>query len=170
MKVEVVPAPPESAELITQLMEQYVAEFVEAYGSQVEVRVPMDLAGLRAYFWTPGRHPFLVTVDELLAGFALVVERGLLSAGDPGHVVGEFFLAPGHRRRGVGEAAARALFRQFPGIWEVAWHGANSVAALFWTAVIGRYLAAPAEVHPCAWDEAGLSIVFAASSPLPMVS
>ena len=59
---------------------------------------------------------------------------------DPGvHDMAEFFVVRRHRRRGVGEAAARALFDRFPGRWEVRQTRTNQAATRFWVAVIDRY-------------------------------
>ena len=83
------------------------------------------------HYWLDGedRHPFLVTVDEEIAGCALV------RAGHP-HELAEFFVVRKFRRRGVGTAAARQLFGRFPGPWIVREMAGNDDATAFWRRAI----------------------------------
>lgn len=50
--------------------------------------------------------------------------------------VAEFFVVRKHRRRGVGGAAARRIFAERPGVWEVAVARRNLGALAFWRSVI----------------------------------
>jgi predicted acetyltransferase len=85
------------------------------------------------------RHPFLLRVDGRLAGFA-IVDSGSRLSGDQGVFdMAEFFVARTARRRGVGAAAARALFDHFGGRWEVRQTAENLPALAFWRAVIADY-------------------------------
>jgi predicted acetyltransferase len=90
-------------------------------------------------FWTePGRHSFLIRVDGILAGFALVRDEAWV-AGAGTREISEFFVLGRYRRRGVGQRVATRLFDRFPGPWEVAQMASNVDAQAFWRAVIGRY-------------------------------
>ena len=51
----------------------------------------------------------------------------------------EFFVVRPLRGRGVGAAAARALFDRFGGRWEVRQTESNAPALAFWRAVIAAY-------------------------------
>ena len=51
----------------------------------------------------------------------------------------EFFVLRGERRRGIGRAAALALFERFGGRWEVAQLRDNGPARAFWRTVITEY-------------------------------
>lgn len=85
------------------------------------------------------RQPFLLRVDGRLVGFAIVELRSYLT-GDPGvHDVAEFFVTRRYRARGVGSAAAQALFNRFGGRWEVRQTQKNIGALAFWRKVIARY-------------------------------
>lgn len=55
----------------------------------------------------------------------------LIRAGTP-HSIAEFLVLPKYRRRGVGTAAARAAFAEFPGDWEVHQVPGNRAAVEFW--------------------------------------
>ena len=50
--------------------------------------------------------------------------------------VAEFFVLRKYRRIGVGRRAARLLFDQFPGQWEVRQLPANTAATAFWVNMI----------------------------------
>lgn len=81
--------------------------------------------------------PFLIRVDELPAGFALVasgeyVEKGLDCA------MQEFFVAHPYRVQRIAERAALQVFARFPGKWEIRILGTNLRAAAFWTRVVQR--------------------------------
>jgi predicted acetyltransferase len=85
------------------------------------------------------RHPFLLRADGRLAGFAIVDTRSRLTGDDGVRDMAEFFVARPLRGRGVGGAAARALFDRFGGRWEVRQTAENAAALAFWRAVIADY-------------------------------
>ena len=89
-------------------------------------------------FWTGrGRHLFVMRVGGRLAGFALVRDRAHF-AGPAAREIGEFFVLRKYRRHGVGTHAAIALFRRFPGRWELAELSWNVAAQQFWRRIIRR--------------------------------
>jgi predicted acetyltransferase len=88
-----------------------------------------------------GHHAFLFRVDARLAGFALVVEQSRLTGAAGVCDMAEFFVMRGARRRGIGRAAACALFDRFPGRWEVRQREDNPAATAFWRRVIDGYTA-----------------------------
>jgi predicted acetyltransferase len=122
-------------------------------------------ANLEAYWEDPGCYPFLIRVDGGLAGFVLVAELRKIEAGADGHILTEFFVLPGQRGRGVGEAAARSVFSRFPGSWwvgEVVW---NTAAQAFWRTVIRRYTGGDFQEDSWAWDdETGVAQTFVTPS------
>lgn len=81
------------------------------------------------------RHPVLFRVAESLAGFA-VVDRGS-HVSDRADVwdMAEFFVVNRWRRSGVGRSAARQLFAEFPGDWEVRPFPGYVPAERFWASV-----------------------------------
>lgn len=142
MKVEVTPAVPGESEVIANLMSLYLHEF-----SDVDANATGDVGEdgrfkdryLERYWSEPGRYPFLIWVDDRLAGFALVARGEIVEPGSSGHTIAEFFILRAYRRKRVGEQTARALFDKFPGHWSVPEHPTNEPAQAFWRAVIGRY-------------------------------
>jgi predicted acetyltransferase len=87
-------------------------------------------------FWRGrGRQLFVLRVRGRLAGFVLVRDRAHY-AGHGVREISEFFVLRKYRRRGVGTQAALALFRRFPGRWELAELTWNVAAQRFWRRVI----------------------------------
>ena len=92
--------------------------------------------------WTDAsRQPFLIRVDQQLAGFAIVDTRGHsdLSGATDVREMSEFFVLAAMRRRGFGARAATVLFDRFPGRWEVRQLDQNVEAIAFWHTLIDRY-------------------------------
>jgi predicted acetyltransferase len=82
--------------------------------------------------------PFLIRVNHQIAGFALVATPPYVSKGRD-YRLNEFFILRRYRQRGVGSAAATAVFDRLPGAWEVGWLPTNLPAAAFWGKAIERY-------------------------------
>ncbi|NIR43538.1 MAG: GNAT family N-acetyltransferase [Gemmatimonadetes bacterium] len=105
-----------------------------------EVRVgPVDAAAyayLEDYWTDPNRFPFLIWQGDLIVGFALL--RRFASEDPPRMQMAEFYIAPCHRREGIGQAAAAAFFERFPGPWELETQIRNEAAIDFWTRCIKR--------------------------------
>jgi len=88
------------------------------------------------YAWPEGSegHPFLVHVDDELAGFALAKRVG---ADCPSrYEVGAFFIVRKFRRRRIGTEVAHRLFGMFPGEWTVGSLVGNTPANRFWESAV----------------------------------
>ena len=116
-------------DLLDRMMQSYLRGF-----SAVDGRVP-DADGrypypwLDAYWGDEDRRPYLIDVDAVPAGFALVrLTRPIEMA--------EFFIDPARRREGVGRCAVERLLALHPGEWQVSQMRGNEGAAAFWRAVI----------------------------------
>lgn len=85
-------------------------------------------------------HPLIVTESGRRVGFALVNE-----APSPHIMPGnrfrmsEFFILRKYRHAGIGRAAARALFDQFRGKWQLSVLARNAPAICFWQRMIHDY-------------------------------
>lgn len=91
----------------------------------------------RSSYWEESNHAFLIRVDNELAGFVLVNKIG--STPDVDWHMGEFFVVSKFQGKGVGRYAARQIFDQFPGIWEVDQMPENTAAIAFWEKVVDEY-------------------------------
>jgi predicted acetyltransferase len=105
---------------------------------------PLDFPNFDLYWTEPKRHPFWIMAGEARAGLALV---GVSSPSGRGTDFGliEFYVAPSHRRKGVGMGSAAALFTRQPGLWELAAHDRAPISQAFWERAI-------AAVQPTSWE------------------
>jgi predicted acetyltransferase len=139
MKVEVALATARESETVASLMQLYLYEFPYVDDLEVGDDGRFTYHYFDRYWSEEGRYPFLIRAEQRLSGFAFVVERAVLEPATAGHAMAEFFVLRKFRRRGVGRAAAYALFERFPGPWWVAEHIRNEPAQAFWRSVIGHY-------------------------------
>ena len=84
---------------------------------------------LSRYWKEPNRHPFLIKVDNELAGFVLINKVG--STPDVDWNIGEFFIVSKFQGKGVGSYVAEQIFNQFPGIWETSQIPENKAALAY---------------------------------------
>ncbi len=120
---------------IRNLMQAYLHDLSEFSGEEPKEDGLFDVGDYFDVFWVePTRHPYLITSDDLVVGFALIREF------EKGHFsMSEFFVLRGQRRTGIGQQAAKLLFDQFAGIWHVAQEEFNLPAQKFWNQVIDSY-------------------------------
>lgn len=94
---------------------------------------------LDLYWKEPERIPYLVYVNDKLAGFVLVNEHILLDDDKGAKAIAEFFIVRKYRKKEIGEKVALNIFDKFIGKWEVAVDRLNTVALNFWEKVINKY-------------------------------
>jgi predicted acetyltransferase len=153
MKLELVRALESDQPKLENLLELYVHDFSELLGLTPGEDGRFSYPKLPLYWREDGRAPFLVRADERLVGFALV-SRGSQVSGDPDvWDVAEFFVVRGVRRRGVGLAAAEALFATRAGTWEVRVLDLNASARRFWQHALERLTQGSYSVEPWTRDD-----------------
>jgi len=151
----------ENKNVLKNLLELYLYDF-----SQFD-KCDVNSHGLYGYkyldhYWTePGRHPYFITVNDNLAGFAMVNDHCYLCKPGEARSVSEFFVMKKYRRIGVGYAAARKVFDLFPGKWEIVQHPENKPSMEFWEKIVseltrGQYRKLEAETE--AWT--GQALIF----------
>lgn len=137
----VTPAAASDEIVMRHLAQLYAYDFAAIMGWDIPDSGRFPDALVDGCFAGGPRHPFLLRAGGRLAGFAIVETRSRLT-GDPAvRDMAEFFVARPLRGRGVGAAAARALFDRFGGSWEVRQTAANTAALAFWRRVIAAYTA-----------------------------
>jgi len=125
----------DQAFVLANLFELYVHDFSEQVPVELKANGRFDLP-IDERWWSDDAHfPFFIHSDGRLVGFALVRRGSRVSAAVDVMDVAEFFVLRGARRRGVGRSAARALFRAFPGRWQVRVRQSNEAAKTFWQKV-----------------------------------
>lgn len=143
--VEVLRATPEQEPVLANLLELYAHDLSELIDLQLRPDGRFGYPELPLYWAEEGRVPFLVKVDNYLAGCVLV-SRGSRINGDAGvWDMAEFFIARGCRKQGIGTAVAHEIWRRFPGRWEVRVMDRNEPARAFWTAATDAFTGGSAE-------------------------
>lgn len=128
-------------DLLLRLFEHYLYDFSEMEHADVDedgLYVPPAAPFVARHWSEPGKHAFLLRVAGKPAGFALLCESSPFPDSSDRHYLSAFFMMRAYRRRGYGEAMAKALFARFPGPWQVLEVRANPGAQAFWRAVIGE--------------------------------
>jgi predicted acetyltransferase len=137
--IEVIPATPEQEPILANLLELYAHDFSEFHDLELGPDGRFGYRGLSLYWLEPEKHPFLVRENGKLAGLVLV-KRGLgMSGNETVWDMAEFFVVRGHRRRGIGTAVAHAVWRLFPGRWEVRVMESNHPARHFWEHAVTKF-------------------------------
>jgi len=138
MEIRINPASLEEKSILRHLLELYAYDFSEFSGEDV------DNHGLYGYnyldnYWTEtGRYPFLVRINDKLAGFALI--RTIIENGStPYYSMAEFFIMKKYRKCGAGRSAAIQIFDLFRGSWQIAEWEDNKPAQAFWRKVVSEY-------------------------------
>ncbi|MCW3107574.1 MAG: hypothetical protein JWQ09_2080, partial [Segetibacter sp.] len=134
MEIEIILASIEDATIIQNLGRFYVYEMSRYCGFLKGWETPADglyeCRDLSGYWKEPDRYPFLIRVNQEVAGFALVNTIG--SSPEVDWNMGEFFIVSKHQGQGVGRYVAEHIFRKFPGVWEVMQMPDNKAAIAFW--------------------------------------
>jgi len=156
--VSLVPVNEARQAALANLMQLYVHDWSELLPLELDATGRFAAPPLDAYLHEPDHHALFIERAGKLAGFTLVVGRSRLTGAPGVHDMAEFFITRGHRRRGVGLAAAAAVFERFAGPWEVRQRDQNPAAIAFWRRAIGRFTRGRYEEARWA-DERGTGIV-----------
>jgi predicted acetyltransferase len=140
VNIEVSPAGPEHESVLANLLELYQHDFSEFENVVLGEDGRFSYKHLHLYWKEPNRFPFLIRVDERLAGFALVKQGSEVSGNESVWDMAEFFVVRGYRRRGVGTRAAHQVFRRCPGQWEIRVMPTNEAARVFWNDAVTKFV------------------------------
>ncbi|MET3664043.1 GNAT family N-acetyltransferase [Caulobacter sp. 1776] len=134
----------DEAPIIANLMQFYIHDFSALWfdrAGEGELEPDgrfADYPLLETYWSDPSRQPWLFRIGGRPVGFALVNDVAH-SETPVDRAVAEFFVVRKHRRRGVGLAAAHALFGTAWGVWEAAVVRRNREALAFWRHAAATY-------------------------------
>lgn len=132
------PVSPSRRPQLWALLQQYLGELAQYYHDQPDENGCYPYPWLDSYFSDPERAALFLEADEETAGFALINRFSAIGEA-PDHAMAEFFLLPERRRKGLGLAFARELFRQHPGSWEIKYHRGNPAARGLWDKATAPY-------------------------------
>jgi predicted acetyltransferase len=112
--------------------------------------------GLEDY-WKHNNLPFIIYVDNELAGFLLVETFTEDASRD--YEIGEFFILRKFRRSGIATKVCLELFDRFKGRWVVSQLAPNKPAIDFWHKILSLYSEDSYETSSMMDDEVGEMIV-----------
>ena len=144
MTTEITLAPKEKRYVLANMwtayaheLSQYQTDLPSVHGLMGDEDGDYDPESIMAEWWEhpEGAFPYLLSVDERPAGFALVAAPPLVD-GDMDKMLLEFFLFHPYRGKGLGRAAAHKVFAQFAGSWELSVITSNTPALEFWKATL----------------------------------
>jgi predicted acetyltransferase len=134
------------AATLRNLFELYAYDFSETVPLELHDNGRFDVP-VPDLWWDDAEHfPFFIRESQRLHGFALARRGSRITTGARATDVmdvAEFFVIRGARGKGVGTAAAHALFAAFPGRWEIRVRQANTLAMRFWARVAETWAGEP---------------------------
>ena len=139
MTFELIPATKNQMPVLANLLELYAYDFTEFHDIDLYDHGKFGYKALPLYWTEPGRHPFLVRVGGVLAGFVLVKQ-----VEGPVWDMAEFFVMRKYRRIGIGTNLSHQIWKRFPGQWQVRVMQSNP-AAHFWPKAIAKFTGSKAE-------------------------
>ena len=139
MHIEVLPALIHDKSIIQRMMELYQYDFSEFANTDLDEHGYFSYSYLDYYWVESNRYPFLVRVDDKLAGFALVNQSTCLLNSQ--YALAEFFILRKYRKHGIGRQVAFHILDLFHGRWEIYQAHTNLIAKQFWQNVIEVYTA-----------------------------
>lgn len=137
--IKIQPATIEQKPLLSQLLQLYLYDFSEIHGDDVNQFGLYEYEYLDSYWIEKDRFPFLISVDDQIAGFVLVNSHSKFQESTDTKSIAEFFVIRKYRKQGVGKTVAINIFDKFPGKWEVCETVENVKAQQFWRKVIDHY-------------------------------
>src|ERR1044072_6235052 len=101
VNVEIISALEEQESVLANLLELYVHDFSEFIDLKLGVDGCFGYRHLPLYWKESNRYPFLITVNDHLAGFVFVRRESEISNDADVWEMAEFFIVRGYRRQGV---------------------------------------------------------------------
>ena len=119
---------------------QYQSDLPSIHGMMGDIDADYKPETVMAEWWEhPGKaFPYLITVDNRPAGFALVASPPLVD-GDADKELVEFFLFHPYRNKGIGKRAALQVFDKHRGSWQLSVMNKHSSALGFWKHILAGY-------------------------------
>ena len=137
MNIQLTRAPASELPLVRNLVPYYVYDQSEHMGWNCNAEWRWDGCDELPDYWKePDHHPYVIRVNDDIAGFAFVRPF----PGEPERrEMGDFFVARKFKGRGVGKVSAFQAFDAHPGKWIIRVLDGNRGARSFWAKVVDEY-------------------------------
>ena len=139
MKIELIEASKADKMILKNMIELYNYDLSEYENRDLNEHGLYDYSYLDNYWTEKDRYPFIIRVDDKLAGFVLVNKHSVVTSSPTDYAIAEFFVLKKYRKRGIGKIVAFEVFNKFQGNWEVKQLRLHKVSHIFWNNVINQY-------------------------------
>ncbi|ANY73858.1 GNAT family N-acetyltransferase [Paenibacillus ihbetae] len=152
MNIEVRLCPKEQSFILHNLYPLYLHDIAEIWGihpnrygvfEKGDVPTLSEQSKLLDVWWEQPSvlFPYLITVDDVAAGFALVSTPPQVPSANIQYYLSDFFVLRTYRRQGVARRAAELVFDQFQGAWELQTNPTerNMSTQIFWRKTLNTY-------------------------------
>ncbi|MDY6899934.1 MAG: GNAT family N-acetyltransferase [Cyanobacteriota bacterium] len=137
MEVDIKLAEYDEKYLLKKMLELYMYDLSSLENSDLNDFGEYGYRYLDLYWIESNRFPFILRVNQKLAGFALINKFAYTKGID--YAVAEFFILKKYRNEGLGRKLAFKIFQQFFGRWEIRTLTKNIKAKRFWREIIEQY-------------------------------
>ena len=145
MQTKLIAAGSSDTDLINSLLNEYLLELSSYQDVPSGATNSASYPYLDAYWSEPGRHAFIIQRGGHSVGFTLI--RDPTSTKSVVYQLAEFYIKPESRRLGIGRRAVHAIWKRFPGQWELQVHTRNSAAVQFWELCLETVTSKPPQVR-----------------------
>jgi predicted acetyltransferase len=139
VQLELIKATLEQKPILANLLELYAYDFTEFCDFDIGDNGFYGYQYLPLYWIEPTRFPYLIYVNQKIAGFVLVQKGSPLSDDSNVWDIAEFFVMKRYKKQGIGTSAACKIWKQFKGQWQVRVLESNPIACLFWLQAIKKF-------------------------------
>ena len=138
--LRIVEAKKEDRNTLMNLLEKYLYEFSQWDLNEVDENGLYGYEYLDCYFEEERRYPYLLMVDDKIAGMVLVSDHPEVPEEDTDFCMSEFFIMNKYRRKGYGKEAVFKIFDMHRGKWQLKRHPHNLGSVTFWNKVVDEYM------------------------------
>lgn len=125
-------------QLLFQLLQKHLYEMSAYYKDDFDEEGVYPYRYFDDYFCDPTRYAIFIIQDGNIAGFALLNQYSELGQ-TIDHAIAEFSILPKYRKQHIAKQAAKQLFQEYSGCWEIKYHKDNHPAANLWMQAVQAY-------------------------------
>jgi len=145
LNIQIIKATLDQQVIIAQLYELYTYEMTDLADFDIHDDGYFGYADLPLYWSDPNKTPYLVWVNQKLAGFVLIQKGSPIEADPDVWDIAEFFIMRKFRQKDIGQFVAHHIWTMHPGRWQIRVWDNNVTANLFWKNIIEKFSQKPAQ-------------------------
>lgn len=125
-------------DLLWNINQKYLYEMTNFYDDPMDENGNYHYGYFDEYFTDPRRTAYFIYNDDVLIGFAFLCPYSNIGQ-DPDYTMAEFTIFPAYRRKHYALEAARMIFANHSGKWEIKYNEKNSGGKNLWNTVADAY-------------------------------